>query len=468
MAFKKYGREVYEKYLGFSRLLYIVLELLVFYGVCPSMNGIIAAFLFFLCAINIAYIIFYSYVNKTCYITKEAFIFLGINILMIVSTWINTGNILSIKYDAIQQMTWLGLLFMCLPYSSKNSIQNEMSLLAFSYVIMTFIFNGIGACEYLIDGMNNGIRLSSYGLHPNELGTCAYISIMLSVYLLESENFKKNKICLSLNIFAIISEIIVLTLTESRSSSVALAISLVFMIFYDFFRFHDRKWKFGKKILVILEIILTVYSLCISVKISGNRYIQFSDSNEIISAETDAETSAETSTETSTETSAGDVSVYLSKFETTINNISSRRYELVKGTLIIAIQSPIIGNGHATLSNRATKMFGKGSLISMFNSCHNLFVQVFYEVGVIGLALLIWLLLCIFKKAYVVLSDRKKYNLSIQFIILLGLLFIAQLQPLILFFGQVNSGVFWLIAGYFYADSSSCRNTNLIKKANTY
>lgn len=314
---------------------------------------------------------------------KNIFVYCWIYIIamMIISTYINKGfdYTLSLKYDYAKNFIWFSLYFLRND-TSKNQIKNEIILFAKIFVIFTVFFSlvtfimssldiqinifGKEIAPELILGTDNKGIYTQHNMH----GIISSISAMSAIYLVTNATKIPQKVIYSL---CFIIEIVCLYLSGSRNSQVGLVLALVIFGFYLFKNKYPKAISF-KLILYVIPVLLiactaigyiTMKEFLVDDYFSNERY------NSYIQRYPDK-----------------NASNYLSKEEWIISTISSGRYIIQKETFIMAMDYPIVGNGHNTLIENANETFPDYNAIgdSLFN-CHFFILQVFYETGIGGL-----------------------------------------------------------------------------------
>lgn len=226
------------------------------------------------------------------------------------------------------------------------------------------------------------------------------MSAMICLWLIQ-----KNKNAIKyLLIFSMMCNLVCIVFSGSRTSLVCI---LIIILIYIFILLKDFKIK----ILVLVSLIALVIFIVLY-RFNGNIFVN-------------------------------------GQFEEIVNKVSSDRYFIWKEALILSKENLFFGNGINTLSIKAINHFGKSSVLSLhygtLTNCHNLFINILYNSGII--ALLFFVYLCVLYLKTTLMNPMNLKRLSTLVIVLSGFL-IAMLDIPLLYTTSVINIIWWLFVFY--------------------
>jgi hypothetical protein len=303
------------------------------------------------------------------------------------------------------------------------------SLISVVMYIMQKVF-GFDWSQYTALEISSGNRLSALYQNSNLAGMNPYIAIFLSLLLMNKGKTRKwQKAFL---VCSIAVQVITLLLSNCRATIIMLVIYLLYEFAQWYQKKKQKKIRYG--LLVTVFLIFFVAMMMVTLEI---RYKSFSVGFGTIEGG------------------------YLKSFDSIMDRLTSLRWSLDKEVIQLGLRSPIIGNGLQTLQTNAVKYLPLDSIAGQFGyeTSHNIYIDAFYFAGVIGLALVIYFTVMLFKEV----KYRKQYIGHHQFVLeaflLAGIFEYSLLNPAILFTSSFPTTVFWLYFGFVCCQNQYHRRT---------
>lgn len=287
-----------------------------------------------------------------------------------------------------------------------------------------------------------------YG-NSNLGGICALISIICSIYLLKVEcNRKTNIIFHMLNIA---SQITFLIFSKCRSAQLGLIVIIALFLILNY-----KVLMKNKKIALIFMLYILMFNSgmifsnqILSVLVPTQNEIIDINKNEIESNEKFEDEVLESEVELTEVEKLHK----LNKFEKVINELSTSRYLIWKEEFYLIKFSPLYGYGVNNQINVAKKRLGDGSIIVQrgFRGSHNLFAEVLFTSGFIGLIIFIIFVIkhiCYIFKLLCRTNDDYRTEIHIIVYFIVGIGFFAMLDQSVFNIHSINSIMFWTCIGY--------------------
>jgi O-antigen ligase/Tfp pilus assembly protein PilF len=316
-----------------------------------------------------------------------------------------------------------------------NNVHNEKQInrIISAILIIGGLFGIYGILQYngidFLFWVGNVERGKVFGLFGNAGYFAEYLilplPIAVSLFLVS-----KNKIIKSLLLIGILTMASAIALTFSRTPYLSLVISFIFMLLLFVISRGKRLFKENKKIIiVILTTIVLIVSLFVIPTSLNEKGTVLSKIKERVS-----------------------ISQLGSEFFT------GRRVAIWKYTIPMIKDYPLLGSGIGTYKYNTLKyqaiFFDRGENRSLYphgfaDKAHNEYLQLWAELGIIGLGIFLWLIISYFNYGFKNLRKIKnKYRQGI----IIGLMgsIVAFLVDAIFWFPMhqpVNIVLFWLILG---------------------
>lgn len=269
--------------------------------------------------------------------------------------------------------------------------------------------------------LGNGSRFTGILSNPNPLGHLAFMATAAAMYLYTEFKSKAYKFIL---IGSIVVNVAIILLTGCRSALVALG-GVLLVAFYQL----QKKITFKKPwIKFVIYAVLVGIIVLVGYRVLGlNRF-------------------------------GGASALQGDTIKDILNKITSARYEIWLETAQLAKSSPIFGSGYGNLYDNASLVLGNHSIIvqSQVGVAHNIFLELYYSAGLLGLALFVGYCIFLIGKCVTTLKLSSSIHSAITIGVLFGLFLISQLDVGILYSGSI-SPMFWLFAAIVVSESERLR-----------
>ncbi|MEF9892086.1 MAG: O-antigen ligase family protein [Anaerorhabdus sp.] len=309
----------------------------------------------------------------------------------------------------------------------KNELMKKLLITFFTIWVLSSFQTCISFVLYFIESilkvdlnltswtgkLING-RYSCFFPNPNPLGHLAFMGIATAGLLISKSQKKLNKLILAGSIGI---NLIIMYLSNSRSAMLAVVSMVICIVIYLLLKYI--KDKNSRRILVvgvILVFILAIY------------YVIVSRFDGVLS---------------------------FNNIEQFLDDISSARYSIWKSIIIIKENNILLGNGHGTLVANSLRVLGENAYIvrEEIGIAHNIFFEVYYSMGLIGLIVFSSFFGFIVVKSVKLFNQTKSFETLYILLVLLGTIMISLLDAGILYSGFV-SPLFWLLCGFVVSKQS--------------
>lgn len=365
-------------------------------------------------------------INRSIKINKYFIIILIINILSIIGVIINYRN--NFNMNAINSFYLFFQTFVMFIYSNKKNdklindlyfktnilvlITFLLSLISLIMVINnTFILINMNKIDLIITGIYEGRLWGVYG-NPNTLANISGISIYLSLISMQISHdttyINNKKMVLIFNSVNIILQFFCIVFTSSRSTLIAIMVSLFFIL--AFWIFTSRFKKINKIKIIIYGSILTILIL-----LSSIIYVFYGAS-------------------------------FLGR-KLKSPDITNGRTAIWNSSINVIEQNLIFGVGTANVEKMVypyLKSLDKTAVSGLASNMHNIFLQLFISHGLIFIILFIYLILSIiYNNLKYYSKSGKKLILIITGLILNIIIYNLFDSNLLYFFSMFISAIFW-------------------------
>lgn len=250
-------------------------------------------------------------------------------------------------------------------------------------------------------------RFQGFIGNENLTGQFALLGVLSAIGL-----YFEKKLNVSITITSIAINVIVLYLTDSRTSILALLVGLTIIFGNQIIKSISKISKNNKIFVYLLIIIICGF---FTYKVIG----------------------------------VGRVSnMSFSSIEMFLNTITSERYNIWKEIVKICSEFPIFGIGIGNLLESAKNILGPSSSIVVFSitNAHNIFLELLYTTGIIGLCIGTLFFINLFKFCFKIDKNNKKNLINISFVV--SIFVVSLLDNSIFFGGPFLSPLFWLFSGF--------------------
>ena len=416
---------------NYIQIFFVVFEFFnscVYYQFHPITNQMILIFF----SILAVYLFINDCIHNNLLLKYRAYYLAGLILLLLVISYFYHIDFSVSKEKVIRhllvQINWLLLLFFNPDIKDKNSLKYSnytLDIIFSSIILLSFLVSSVSLIlwivlvvlkidisQYTSLSVVSGGRLSALYFNANLAGITPLVSFYLSFYVITNNNKGKNDRSTFFIINAII-QLITIYLSKSRSVILVLVASTIIYSAYAICLKYKKVNRFKQQVLFIAFTITITVGALIS-KVRGQLNITKSDS--IIQ---------------------------------NIDHLTSSRFSLYREMIQIAIHSPILGSGDTTAPYYARKLLGKDALIYKvgYQSSHDLYIDAFYQTGILGLILLIAFTITLVKEILYRNTYISKQKYLLELFVFVSIFIYSLFNPMLLYTTEFPSPIFWALIG---------------------
>lgn len=413
-------------------------------------NTWLAGFVF-LCAVVL--IIYDLWKGELLYSKNHLLLIAMYGVLLCISTCLNKSysTLNSLIICGLQLMIFLLIFGQPKSMSLKQMKKELQMIIPFTSILVgTASLISLGMYFLNITGSRNGWYIGLvgdrlFGVYFN-CNPAAFLAIM--VILMALIAIKNHYPCRILYVVNIIIQLSYIVLTQCRAATITMAIICTSVLYYVFFK--------SKALSTTKRIILNI-SLCtciiFSTGIINDIAFLIPQLQGAKVEETDGRFQLEKVKEIVSLTLTGEVK-NIPLIIDLIDEVSSGRVTLAKGSYKVWKQSPIQGVGAGNFRDMLVEVTGSDDWGQQILHSHNIFIEALVTNGIVGLLLF----MIFFVKSIFVSRDvlvKYKHKKSYFIILLMMMIYVSELIASLLDFGvfyvySLSATLAWLFLGYMY------------------